>query len=99
MSRLRAVGPVAAWGAWLILAGLGWLLAASPARRPAPTCRRRAPRRGRGHRDPAAVQLALDAAGRLVVLSHGWRGDAAAEIYRIDLRGPLPVDARGRPGS
>ncbi len=39
------------------------------------------------------IQLALDAQGRLVVLSHGWRGDAAAEIYRVDLSGHLPVDA------
>ena len=37
--------------------------------------------------------------GTLVVLSHGWRGDAAAELYRIDLRGSLPVDAAaGAPG-
>ena len=36
---------------------------------------------------PRPVHLDLDAAGRLVVLSHGWRGDVAAEIYRLDLAG------------
>ena len=40
---------------------------------------------------PRPVQVALDAAGRLVILSHGWRGDAAAEIYRLD-PGALPMD-------
>ena len=42
---------------------------------------------------PRPVQLALDGTGGLVVLSHGWRGDAAGEIYHIDLRGPWPADA------
>ena len=42
---------------------------------------------------PRPIQLALDAQGRLVVLSHGWRGEAAAEIHRVDPRGHLPVDA------
>jgi hypothetical protein len=42
---------------------------------------------------PRPVQLARDEDGMLIVLSHGWRGDAAAEIYRIDLRNSLPVDA------
>jgi len=46
---------------------------------------------------PRPIQLALDPRGGLVVLSHGWRGDAAAEIYRIDLRGPVPVDASRQP--
>jgi hypothetical protein len=45
---------------------------------------------------PRPVHLDLDAAGRLVVLSHGWRGDAAAEIYRLDLAGRL-VDAARAP--
>ncbi len=39
------------------------------------------------------TQPGLDARGRLVVLSPGWVGDAAGEIYRLDLRGPLPIDA------
>jgi len=42
---------------------------------------------------PRPLQLALDERGALVVLSQGWRGDAAAEIYRVDLRSSLPVDA------
>jgi hypothetical protein len=46
---------------------------------------------------PRPIQLALDARGGLVVLSHGWRGEAAAEIYRIDLGGTLPVDAARQP--
>lgn len=42
---------------------------------------------------PRPIQLALDSRGRLVVLSSGWFGDAAGEIYRLDLRAPLPIDA------
>lgn len=42
------------------------------------------------------VQLAFDVAGSLVVLSHG-RGDAAAELYRLDLTAPLPVDVSRAP--
>ena len=83
--------------AWLVLGGIGWLLAASPE-----------PARGvdvaAGLRVevvvtgiPRPIQLAHDPEGRLVVLSHGWRGEAAAEIYRIDLREPLPVDAARAP--
>jgi hypothetical protein len=45
---------------------------------------------------PRPVQLATDAAGRLVILSHGWRGDAAAEIYRVHVAGP-PVDVSRSP--
>ncbi len=43
------------------------------------------------------IQLAFDASGGLVVLSHGWGGDAAGEIYRLDLGGALPVDASRAP--
>jgi len=42
---------------------------------------------------PRPMQLALDARGGLVALSQGWSGEAAGEIYRLDLRGPLPIDA------
>jgi hypothetical protein len=45
---------------------------------------------------PRPVQLALDGSGHLVVLSHGWRGDAAAELYRLDLAA-LPLDASRSP--
>src|SRR5215468_10185865 len=43
------------------------------------------------------IQLAFDGAGRLVVLSHGRRGDAAGEILRLDVGGPLPADAEAAP--
>src|SRR5438093_1494031 len=42
---------------------------------------------------PRPIQLAFDSGGRLVVLSPGWFGDAAGEIYRLDLRGARPIDA------
>ncbi len=45
---------------------------------------------------PRPVQLALDGAAHLVILSHGWRGDAAAELYRLDLAA-LPLDASRSP--
>lgn len=43
------------------------------------------------------VELALNAAGNLVVLSRGWRGDAAGEIYQMDLRGALPTGVSRAP--
>jgi len=46
---------------------------------------------------PRPTQLAFDARGSLVVLSPGSSGDAAGEIYRLDLRGPLPIDAARMP--
>lgn len=45
---------------------------------------------------PRPMHLEFDAAGRLVVMSNGWRGDAAAEIYRLDVRG-APLDASRAP--
>jgi len=45
---------------------------------------------------PRPVQLALDGAGHLVVLSQGWRGDAAGEVYHFDLAA-LPLDASHAP--
>jgi len=42
---------------------------------------------------PRPAQLALTGSGRLVVLSHGWRGDAAAEIYWLDPAGAPPINA------
>lgn len=42
---------------------------------------------------PRPAQLAFTASGRLVVLSHGWRGDSAAEIFWLDPTGALPVNA------
>lgn len=46
---------------------------------------------------PRPIALSFDRAGRLIVLSHGWRGDAAAEIYRLDLGAPFPLDASRAP--
>ncbi len=92
MSRLTFCSGGAGW-ARLVLAGLAWLLA--PSAGPAAAADVAAGFRADVvvSRIPRPTQLALDAQGRLVVLSSGWRGDAAAEIYRLDLRGPLPVDA------
>jgi len=45
---------------------------------------------------PRPVQLALDRSGHLVILSHGWRGDAAAELYRFEVAA-LPLDATRSP--
>jgi hypothetical protein len=42
---------------------------------------------------PRPAQLALTASGRLVVLSQGWRGDSAAEIFWLDPAGGLPINA------
>jgi len=42
---------------------------------------------------PRPAQLALTTSGRLVVLSHGWRGDSAADIYLLDPTGAQPIDA------
>lgn len=45
---------------------------------------------------PRPLQLAVE--GRtLVVLSPGSRGDVAAELYRVDLDGPRPVDLSRTP--
>jgi len=43
------------------------------------------------------IQLAFDGQGRLLVLGHGWRGDSAAEITRLDLGTGLPIDVSTRP--
>ena len=97
MSRLTCRERAGVWSAWLILAGLGGLLAASP--RTAGSAEV-----SQGSRVevvvtgiPRPIQLARDPEGMLVVLGHGWRGDAAAELYRIDVRGRLPVDAARAP--
>jgi len=42
---------------------------------------------------PRPAQLALTSTGRLVVLSHGWRGDSAAEIYWLDPTATPPINA------
>lgn len=45
---------------------------------------------------PRPVQLAVDASAHLVILSHGWRGDAAAEIYHLAIAA-LPLDVSRAP--
>jgi hypothetical protein len=93
LSRLRSPRRGAGLAAWLVLAGFSWL----PAAGPRPALGAEVPE---GFRVdvvvtgiPRPIQLAFDARGALVVLGQGWRGDAAGELYRIDPRGPLPVDA------
>lgn len=97
LSRLRCPLTGAAWGAALVLAGLGWLPASSP--RPAAGADVSGGLRVEVVVTgiPRPIELGFDARGALVVLSQGWRGDAAAEIYRIDLRGSTPVDATRAP--
>src|SRR5207245_8044083 len=41
---------------------------------------------------PRPAQLAFSAAGSLIVLSHGWRGESAAEIFWLDPASPRPFD-------
>jgi hypothetical protein len=97
MSRLTCRVHGAGWGAWLMLAGLTWLLAVSP--QPAagadvaPGLRVDVVATG----IPRPIQIAFDIHGGLVVLSQGWRGAAAAEIYRVDVHEALPVDAARAP--
>jgi hypothetical protein len=94
MSRLTRPSGVVGWAVWLTLTGL---VASNP--RPAagvdvaPGFRVDVMATG----VPRPIQLALDALGRLVVLSPGWSGDAAGEIYRLDLHGLLPVDTARLP--
>ena len=97
LSRLTCRTRIPVLFAWLVLAVLGSLLFASP--RPAAGADVL-----EGFRVevvvtgiPRPIQLAHGADGMLMVLGHGWRGDAAAELYRIDLRGSLPVDAARAP--
>jgi hypothetical protein len=85
-------GGDASWAS-LIVVGLVWLLASSnPSAHAADvSAGLRVDVVATGIARP--IQLAFDPQGRLVVLSHGWRGDAATEIYRVHLGGHLPVDA------
>lgn len=46
---------------------------------------------------PRPAQLALTPSGRLVVLSHGWRGDSAGEIFWLDPAAGVPVNAALQP--
>jgi len=96
LSRLGGGPTRAAWAWWLVLASTGALLMAP---RPAPGADVAAGLRVEVVVSgvPRPVQLALDGHGALVVLSQGWRGDAAGEIYRFDRRASFPVDASRTP--
>jgi hypothetical protein len=94
LSRLRSRGAGAAWGAWFILGGL---LAAGPGSAIGTDVSLPPRVEVVVTGIPRPIQLALDAKGGLVVLGQGWRGDAAGEIYRIDPRGSVPVDATRSP--
>ncbi len=92
MSRLTCRERAGVLSVWLILAGLGGLLAALPGTAGSAEV-------SEGSRVeivvtgiPRPIQLARDGDGMLVVLGQGWRGDSAGELYRVDLRGTLPVD-------
>lgn len=93
LSRLTNHVAGVVWVTLPLAAGICWLMAASP--RPAAGADAPAGL----HVEvvvtgiPRPIQLGFDAEGALVVLSQGWRGDAAGEIYRFDLRGAQPVDA------
>jgi hypothetical protein len=97
LSRLRSTLASRVLGASIILAGLGWLFSEGP--------RIAAGADASGGLRievvvtgiPRPIQLGFDGQGALVVLSQGWRGDAAGEIYRIDLRGAQSLDATRMP--
>ena len=96
MSRLTCCLNASRWTR-VALAGLAWLLGACPGLASAADVRSGFSVDVVVSRIPRPIQLALDPSGSLVVLSHGWRGDAAGEIYRLDLSGTLPVDAARMP--
>ena len=89
MSRLTWLAGVVWWAAWLTLTGFVANPRPAMSAEVAPGFRVEVVAIG----VPRPIQLALDPRGRLVVLSSGAFGDAAGEIYRLDLRAPLPIDA------
>jgi hypothetical protein len=93
MSRLRWHSGVVGWAVWLMLTGFVSNPRSALSAEVAPGLRVDVVATG----IPRPIQLALDPRGRLVVLSSGWFGDSAGEIYRLDLRGPLPMDAARMP--
>ena len=89
MSRLTWLVSVVWWTVWLSLTGFVSNPRPAVSAEVAPGLRVDVVATGL----PRPIQLALDPRGRLVVLSAGAFGDAAGEIYRLDLRMPLPIDA------
>jgi hypothetical protein len=89
MSRLTWLSGAVWWVVWLTLTGFVVSPRPAASAEVAPGFRIDVVATG----VPRPIQLALDPRGRLVVLSSGASGDAAGEIYRFDLRAPLPIDA------
>src|SRR5262249_37192585 len=89
MSRLTWLSGAVAWAVWLTLTGFVSNPRPALSAEVAPGFRVDVVATG----VPRPIQLALDPRGRLVVLSSGSFGDSAGEIYRLDLRAPLPIDA------
>jgi hypothetical protein len=89
MSRLTWLSGAVWWAVWLTLTGFVSNPRPAVSAEVAPGFRVDVVATG----VPRPIQLALDPRGRLVVLSSGAFGDAAGEIYRLDLRAPLPIDA------
>ena len=97
LSRLRSGLARGALGASLVAAGLCWLAAGGPSQAAGAD-----PSGGLSVEVvvtgiPRPIQLGFDSQESLVVLSQGWRGDAAGEIFRIDMRGSQPVDVARAP--
>ncbi len=97
LSRLRSDRARGGLGALLVAAALCWLTAAGPRQAagadPSGGLRVEVVVTG----IPRPIQLGFDGQESLVVLSQGWRGDAAGEIFRIDMRGSQPVDVARSP--
>jgi hypothetical protein len=89
MSRLSWLSGAVGWVVWLTLAGFVSDPHPAVSAEVAPGFRVDGVATGL----PRPLQLAIDPRGRLVVLSSGSSGDAAGEIYRLDVRAPLPIDA------
>jgi NHL repeat-containing protein len=92
MSRLTCRLGIGLGGLGAVCAALAGLAPADPGIEVAPGLRAEVVVVG----VPRPVQLAVDASAHLVILSHGWRGDAAAEIYRLEVAA-LPLDASRAP--
>ena len=97
LSRLRSDLARGALGVSLVAAALCWLVAGGPRQAagadPSGGLRVEVVVTG----IPRPIQLGFDGQESLVVLSQGWRGDAAGEIFRIDVRGSQPVDVTRAP--
>ena len=89
MSRLSWLSGTVGWAVWLTLAGFVSNSHPAVSAEVSPGFRLDVVATGL----PRPLQLAIDPRGRLVVLSSGSSGDAAGEIYRLDVRAPLPIDA------